>query len=74
MGFKQPSFEEYPQTDVLTGVPTLITIVDVDLMVESATSSEKENHQPTKVMWFPTGTNTASFTFDLIILKNRSNP
>ena len=74
MGFKQPSLKEYPQTNVLTGMPSLVTIMDVDLVVESATSTEEENYEPTNVMWFPTGTNTASFTLDLIILNNRSNP
>lgn len=74
MRFEQPSVEEDLQADVLTSMPTLITILDVDLIAGSATVPEKKSYQPTKVIWFPTGTNTASFTLDLIILNSRSNP
>ena len=46
MGFKQPSVEEHPQADVLTGVPTLVTIVDVDLTTGSVVSQAEENKKP----------------------------
>ena len=36
MGFKQPSPKEYPQANVLAGIPTPVTILDVDLISESA--------------------------------------
>ena len=38
MGFKQPSAEKNPQANVLTGMPTTVTILDIDLISESANS------------------------------------
>lgn len=75
MGFKQPSTEEHPEADVLTGMPTQITVLNVDLGLKSAVSQELGGQTTqTKVIWFPTGTKTASFTLDLNILNAKSNP
>lgn len=38
MGFKQLSLEEYPEANMLTSMPTLVTIMDVDLIDPLATS------------------------------------
>jgi hypothetical protein len=40
MGFKQPSLKEHPEANVLAGMPTLVTVVDVDLIDPLTISNE----------------------------------
>ena len=44
MGFKQPSAKKYPQANVLAGMPTMVTILDIDLVSELVISQVDENN------------------------------
>ena len=44
MGFKQPSAKKHPQANVLAGMPTTVTILDVDLIFELAISQADDNN------------------------------
>ena len=43
MGFKQPAAKEHPQANMLAGMPTLVAILDVDLISVSVISQVEED-------------------------------